>query len=118
MQSESRREGLQTLLLGQVTSAVVPRMHPFQLYFACALLFGSLTIQGTAVLVQSKYTFFLALQPVVSFIVVLVRDCIALFPSFYDMYCFMVHIVLLLGKKLTLFFSRHNKLALEVHCGS
>lgn len=57
MQSESRREGIETLLLGQVTSGVVPRMHPFQLYFACALLYGSLTIQGAAVLFQPKYTF-------------------------------------------------------------
>jgi len=32
-------------------------MHPFLLYFACALLYGSLTIQGTVVLFQSKYTF-------------------------------------------------------------
>lgn len=57
-------------------------MHPFKPHFACALLYGSLAIQCTTVLFQSE---------------IAVLD-------FYDRCCSVVHIVLLLGKKLTFIF--------------
>lgn len=77
-----RKQGAgETLLMGQVTSAVVPRMHPslsaLLCLCSCALLYGkdSPFCIGCVCTDPSLGRHFLALQLVASLIVVLFSDC-------------------------------------------